>query len=193
MPGYANLDVVVSLSKELYSHCTQLYNGGPGGLVSSNIMGTWHLMGKQMPNCPRNIVEFLHKTWTILLWVTSPASRGFASTRLKCLSGAQVSQCQFTRRQQLAAVGRLCFYALCAHNPVIHGAVSCGLLVPSQEDFPSFVCACMQWSAYKGSSSTLMLFLSARNFIHIAPVLHNGDLMPWCQLEDQTLNCTCLA
>ena len=59
-------------------------------------MGTLCLLGKQMPShlavldhCGTSgSATSLHETWTILLWVTSPAPGGFAGTRLKCLSGA---------------------------------------------------------------------------------------------------------
>ena len=91
-------------------------------------MGTWCKMGKQVSNCPcltwwcwghcgtSGFATSLHETWIVLLWVPSPAPRGFA-TRLKCLSGAQASQCWFTGGNSYVSHGcrRLCFacFALC--------------------------------------------------------------------------------
>ena len=50
----------------------------------------------------------LCETWAVLLWVTSPASGGFAYTRLKCLLGAQASQFWF-RWAAIAVFHRICF------------------------------------------------------------------------------------
>ena len=56
-----------------HAHATQLYIGGPSGLVSFGeaahqvvtSMDTWHLLGKQMPNCPciANSVRIVVELW----------------------------------------------------------------------------------------------------------------------------------
>ena len=62
MPGYANLVLLFSLARS-FTHIAPVYPAaywGPGGLVSSGeaaypavtSMGTWCLLGKQIPNCP---------------------------------------------------------------------------------------------------------------------------------------------
>ena len=70
---------------------------------------------------------FIHETWTVILWVTSPALGRFAYTRLKYLSW-------FTGKLHMAACCRLCV-CVCERVCVCAFVCVCATFCTSQ-NFP---------------------------------------------------------
>ena len=117
--------LVVSLSMKLYS--TQLqYQWVSGTYLGSKCPTVLSGVGIIVE---LRVSRALHETWIVLLQVTSPASGGFACTRLKCMNDVQTFQCWFTEWQYLCFTrllkALLCFVVLCVCVCVCPVQVTC--------------------------------------------------------------------